>query len=229
VGVKKFSCLICAYNEAPRITKVLEVATKHPWLDEVVVVDDGSTDGTAEVVKSFKRVKLVAKKKNEGKTKALEQGLALAKNPWILTLDADLRNLKAQDLTALLQPLRVGQAEMSISIRKNTLLVMKWMGIDFVSGERVFNKKLLIGHEKELKKLPRFGFEVFLNGLFIQSRGRLAIVPLLRVSHARKSEKVGWLKGHWEELKMILDILKTVGLKKIIFQNRALLKRARDV
>ena len=46
------SCIIPAYNEAPRIAAVLAVVLDHPLIGEVLVVDDGSSDGTAEVAEA---------------------------------------------------------------------------------------------------------------------------------------------------------------------------------
>jgi cellulose synthase/poly-beta-1,6-N-acetylglucosamine synthase-like glycosyltransferase len=45
----RLSCIIPAYNEAARIGAVLDAVLGHPWIDEVIVVDDGSTDQTARV------------------------------------------------------------------------------------------------------------------------------------------------------------------------------------
>ena len=225
--MKKISCLICAYNEEPRIGKVLKVVTAHPDIKEILVVNDGSTDQTAAAVRRHKKVKLIDLKKNQGKTHALLTGLEAVKNDWVLLLDADLSPLTAKDITDLLEPVLSGRADCSLSLRKNSLLVHQLIGLDFSSGERVFSKKLLDGHQKEIKKLPRFGFEVFMNELLIKNRSRLAIVPWKNVSHARKTEKMGFWKGEWAELQMTWDMVKSVGLKKIVTQNLSLLKLAR--
>ena len=52
------SCVIPAYNEAARIAGVLEAVTRHPLINEVIVVDDGSTDETPNVVAKFRQVDL---------------------------------------------------------------------------------------------------------------------------------------------------------------------------
>ncbi len=70
----RISCIICAFNEAPRIAGVLAVASAHPLLHEVIVVDDGSTDNTAEIVKRFPLVRLISSQVNRGKSIAMATG-----------------------------------------------------------------------------------------------------------------------------------------------------------
>ena len=83
------SCVICAYNEASRISKVLDVAVGHPSIREVIVVDDGSTDATKEVVKKYPSVRLIALEHNVGKSRAFVQGVAASTGELIMCLDAD--------------------------------------------------------------------------------------------------------------------------------------------
>ncbi|MES0385703.1 MAG: glycosyltransferase [Hyphomicrobium sp.] len=63
----KISCVICAYNEAPRISNVLSVVTKHPLIDETIVIDDGSTDTTAEKLFTYPGVNVITHDTNKGK------------------------------------------------------------------------------------------------------------------------------------------------------------------
>jgi hypothetical protein len=52
---------------------------------------------------------------------------------------------------------------MSNSVRKNSLAIYRWLGFDFVSGERVIPKWIVAECLSELDKLPRFGIEVYIN------------------------------------------------------------------
>ena len=206
--IMKISCIICAFNEARRIGAVLTVASAHPLLDEVIVVDDGSTDGTPEIVRTFPSVRLISYANNRGKSCAMAAGIAAAGNGLLMLLDADLKGLVADNVTALAEPVLAGRADVSISLRRNSLLIYRIIGIDFVSGERVIRKELLSESLAEMRRLPRFGIEVFTNRRIIAGKFSIAVVRWARVTQARKTEKIGWCRGVWAECRMLFDILR---------------------
>ena len=74
----RISCIIPAWNEATRIGAVLSVALDHPMIDEVIVVDDASTDDTASVVGAFPAARLIRQPMNAGTTRAVATGVAAA-------------------------------------------------------------------------------------------------------------------------------------------------------
>lgn len=214
---QKISCIIAAYNEGPRIASVLDVVTHNPLIDEVIVVDDCSTDNTKTVVESYTNIKLISYTPNKGKTSAIMTGLLQAKNDIVMLIDADLVGLTNKDIDDLIIPVTSGQANVTISMRQNSLGLYKALGIDFISGERAFYKNT-IADIGELAKLPRFGLEVFMNSIIIKNNLKIKIVKWRSVSHARKSEKMGWVQGTMHEIKMVLQIVKTIPLSKLIFQ-----------
>ena len=113
---KKVSVIIAAYNEEPRIARVLSVLEDHPLIDEVIVVNDGSVDKTSDVVKRF-NVTLIENKINMGKTLSIKRGLEKSKNEVILFLDADLVGLTKQNINDLVNPVLDGQVEWTLSRR----------------------------------------------------------------------------------------------------------------
>jgi dolichyl-phosphate beta-glucosyltransferase len=94
--VRDITILVPAYNEARRIEstlqKILAYAPGHFAKNEVVVVDDGSSDGTADLVaKTFgERVRVVRRPERGGKGAAIKSGVMAARGEWILFVDADL-------------------------------------------------------------------------------------------------------------------------------------------
>jgi glycosyltransferase involved in cell wall biosynthesis len=204
----RVSCIICAFNEGPRIGAVLAIASAHPLLSEVIVVDDGSTDDTADVVRRFPSVKLISCPKNQGKSAAMATGIAAAQFELLMLLDADLKGLVARNITSLAAPVLSGEADVGLSLRQNSLLIFRMIGLDFVSGERVVRKELLSESLKEIHGLPRFGIEVFMNRRIIAQRLSIAVTHWPHVTQARKTEKLGFWKGVRAEWRMVSDLLK---------------------
>ena len=91
------SVVIPAYNEAKRLPLTLIDVDKHlqeqEYSYEILVVNDGSTDATAEIVRRFsglmENLKLVDNKENHGKGWVVRQGMLAAKGTWRLFMDAD--------------------------------------------------------------------------------------------------------------------------------------------
>lgn len=234
--MSRVSCIIPAYNEAPRIRKVLEAAVDHPLIGEIIVVDDGSTDSTSPVASTFP-VTLITLPRNGGKSHALARGIEAAKGDLLLLLDADLVGLTKDDITALLTPVFVGEADVSISMRFNAegfwrviginALLLR-IGVDYLSGERVLPKALLEPHLKTIEKLPGFGIEVYINSLIIRERKKVVSVPWLHVSNPAKQSKHGIIKGARHDARMVFNIMQVVGpigALKQIFDLRALTRR----
>ena len=222
-GNVRISCIICAYNEAPRIAAVLRVVTGHPLLHEVIVVDDGSTDETAEVVRQFPQVRLVSCAENRGKSFAMATGVAAAEGEVLMLLDADLSGLSGDNISALASPVVAGEAAVSISLRRNSLPIFRAIGLDFVSGERVVRRELLGEVLEEIRGLPRFGIEVFMNRRIIAQQLTIAVIRWPRVSQSRKTEKLGFWKGIRAEWRMIVDLLDVAYPRLLLSQTWQLL------
>jgi glycosyltransferase involved in cell wall biosynthesis len=214
----RISCIIPAYNEAARIKDVLASVVGHPMIDEVIVVDDGSTDGTSDVVAAIADVRLITLAQNRGKTAALAEAIALAKGEYLLLVDADLIGLSPADITALIAPVLSGRAGLSISLRRNAPWVWRRIGLDYISGERVLPKALIEPRLAGLANLPKFGFEVFLNELCIAAARPVAVVLWPGVISPMKAAKYGRWRGLQADIRMIGDIFRSVPATRLLRQ-----------
>ncbi|MBI3573619.1 glycosyltransferase family 2 protein [Candidatus Kaiserbacteria bacterium] len=218
--MKKVSCIIPAYNEGPRIENVLTAAARHPLIGEIIVINDGSTDDTHDVAAKFP-ITLITEEHNRGKTAALLRGIEAATSEFLLFLDADLVGISAADITELLTPVLSGNADTSMSLRNNYPL-WSWVGVDFLSGERVLPRAFLTPHIAKLQKLPRFGFEIFVNDLIIRACLRLAVVKWKGVASPFKYKKYGIWGGFRADLSMVREIFKTISFIDVFRQISAL-------
>lgn len=112
----KLSLIIPAYNEIKTLPAVIPAVAALPFEKEIIVVDDGSTDGTREWLdeqvkkKSFPCLKAVKHEENKGKGGALITGFMEAQGNYVAVQDADMEYDPAQ-LTELMNPLKENQAD----------------------------------------------------------------------------------------------------------------------
>lgn len=223
--MSKVSCIMPAYNEATRIGAVLSVAAAHPLIDEVIVVDDGSSDGTGAVARAYERVTVLVHEKNAGKSRAIHTGIMRSTGDVLLFLDTDLAGLKEKDISDLLEPVLSKRAVVSISRRRINLFfdfLYHFTRIDIFSGERAFPRELIKGREDELQSLSNFGIETFLNKIIIAKRCTIAVVYWKHVATPLKAAKFGFFEGLARDFSMAADILKTAPLSEIIRQFHSL-------
>jgi glycosyltransferase involved in cell wall biosynthesis len=221
-----FACLIPAFNESARIGGVLSAVLGHPLIATVLVVDDGSSDGTAAVAR-FHGARVLEMTRNGGKTAALAAGIAALETSHLVLIDADLRGLRPDHLTRLVAPVEDRRADVAISLRGNAPLTWRLIGADYISGERVVPRALLPPLLADLPRLPRFGFEVFLNEAILRERLTTAIVPWPDVASPSKAAKRGLVRGLRSDVAMLSDIFRTVPPYRVAAQIAAFAKAAR--
>src|SRR5450631_915677 len=105
---KKISVVIPVYNESRTITDVIDrvkASIARQKLDaEIIVVNDGSKDDSAEIIKTISGINFVNKEKNGGKGSAVKAGFAAATGDILLIQDADLE-YNPDDYTAVIAPI----------------------------------------------------------------------------------------------------------------------------
>jgi len=109
----KLSVIVPVFNEVHTIEELIKRVQEVGLADEIVMVDDFSTDGTSEILKRLakqKSIELLSHEKNQGKGAAIRTGLQAVKGDLILIQDADLE-YDPRDYPELLRPIEEGRAD----------------------------------------------------------------------------------------------------------------------
>jgi glycosyltransferase involved in cell wall biosynthesis len=183
---KSVSAIVPIYNEEKTISKVVNTLLKNNLIDEVICINDGSSDTSMDVLNQFKeKIEIIDLQKNQGKGFALSVGIKQAKGDIVAFIDADLTNLSDDHVSELLTPILNNKARGVVgypsSVNGNLL-----NPLSSFTGERAYYKEDLISHIEKIAE-TRFGVEVYLNHHFNEKN--ITKVPLRNLKGLFKYEK----------------------------------------
>jgi len=183
--MKKYliSVIVPAYNEEKKIGGVLKSLINSSLVDEIITINDGSSDNTLSIVRKFKKMKLINLKKNHGKSYAIVKGIEKSIGDIVVFIDADLTGLNDSHLAKLTNPLILGKKEVVIGYPNDIKTDKLFLPL---SGERAYWKKNLTPYLSEMSK-KGYGLELYLNYIFRNKK--MQLFPLDGVKTTLKYEK----------------------------------------
>jgi glycosyltransferase involved in cell wall biosynthesis len=212
------SVVVPVYNERATLMQLLDAVEHVPVEKEVLIVDDGSTDGTRELLRDYAAgrdpaVRLFLQERNHGKGAALRRGFSEARGAIVLVQDADLE-YDPREYVQLLQPILEGKADVVYGSRFQGgphRVLYYWHAVgnglltalsnmttdlnltDMETCYKVFRREVIQGLPL---KQNRFGFEPEVTAKVARRGWRVYEVP---ISYAGRSyaegKKIGWKDG----------------------------------
>jgi glycosyltransferase involved in cell wall biosynthesis len=194
----KLSVIIPVYNEVESIQVILKRVWEQNLAHEIVVVDDGSKDGTRDVLKELDGkdgVRVILHERNKGKGAAVRTGMAAALGDVLLIQDADLE-YDPRDYPALLKPINEGIADVVYGSRfmgASRRVAMFWHMVanqmltfmtnilyntiltDMETGYKVFRREILDGM---VLRANSFDFEPEFTAKILKRNCRIFEVPI---------------------------------------------------
>lgn len=208
------------FNEETTVARVVRSVLEQAVVGELIVVDDGSTDGTPGILAGLaggeRRIVLISPGKNEGKGAALARGFARAGCPYVIVQDADLE-YDPKEYATLLAPLVEGRADVVFGTRFTGAgahrVLYYWHSVgnkfltmvsnmatnlnltDMETCFKAFRREVIQSVEIEEK---RFGFEPEITAKLARRRPALQIyeVPISYYGRTyEEGKKIGWRDG----------------------------------
>jgi len=218
------SVIIPVYNEVKNIEEILKRVQDTKLATEIVVVDDGSQDGTRDILKKLdgkNNIHVILQEKNQGKGAAVVTGMQAAKGDVLLIQDADLE-YDPRDYSVLLQPIEEGLADVVYGSRflgaahrvamfwhqvANQLLTLitnilyNSILTDMETGYKVFKREVI---EEINIRSKRFNFEPEFTAKILKRNYRIFEVPITFNPRDYKDGKKIKLKDAFEAVWALL-------------------------
>lgn len=201
-GGRRISAVVPVFNEEKTVSGVVEALLQSSLIDEVICVDDGSTDGSLVILQALAgRIELIDLQDNRGKGHALAVGIKRASGEIVAFFDADLTNLSSDYVRMLLAPILRGSAR----------AVLGYPLVAPLTGERAYYRADLLPHLNRMSE-TRFGVEMFLNSLFDSED--VATIRLKGLRALLKHEKHGAVKAVKEYLGAGIEIAQEIARRE---------------
>ena len=210
------SIVIPVYNERETIREVIRRVEAVDRDKEIIIVDDGSTDGTRDLLKKYEELegfKVIYQPRNGGKGRALRAGFEKAEGEIIIIQDADLE-YNPQDYPVLLDPILDGRADVVYGSRflggpHRVFFFWHYLGnkvlttlsniltnlclTDMETGYKVFRRSIL---DSFTLNSDRFGFEPEFTCKIARNKFRIYEVPISYSGRGySEGKKIDWKDG----------------------------------
>ncbi len=169
----KISAIIPTYNNASTIRRVVDVVSSHPRVFETIVVADRSADGTEKLLRGMPGIRLIVRKKNQGKGAAVVDGWLAARGDVILGLDADLPDIHTNHIDVFLEYFLSGRWDMVVGASGG------WRLFSWVNGNRIYRKQTVLPYAL-LAKETGYGIEQVINHAHRHLRTQIVQLPRIR-------------------------------------------------
>jgi glycosyltransferase involved in cell wall biosynthesis len=215
--VSTFDVVIPARNEVTTVAEVVRAALAAPGAGQVVVVDDGSSDGTAAAAEAAGAAVVSTGLGAGSKARALSRGFeatAASAADVLVFFDSDILNATPAHFTALAAPVLSGEVWLSCGIVPyGRLRDPLFLRLPPITGLRALRREVFAGVPEGRRN--GFQIEIMINEV-IARRGQPSSIRVLSgLRHRSKLEKVGWRQGlpaHLAMTRELLACLRTVPL-----------------
>jgi len=204
-GDFRVAAIVPAYNEEATLQEVLSVLKATPSIHEVLVVSDGSTDGTVEIARSL-GLRTIHLRKNQGKGRAMAIGVAHTDAEVILFVDGDILNLTVDLLNRLIEPVLSGRSDMNVGIRNRgqAINTIQDRTGPLLSGIRCLRREIFEAVPDSHRE--GFAIETGLNWACRQLGCRTTITVMYNLKHLVKEKKRGLVQGFQARYRMFAAV-----------------------
>ncbi|WPP51884.1 glycosyltransferase [Catalinimonas niigatensis] len=213
--------LIPFYNEGKRILKVLDQMIQIPEIDQIICVDDGSTDNIYEIIQENYEVNVIRSFQNRGKSAAVKLGMNHVENDWVFLSDADLCQIKVEEFRLACHYIKhemIDGIDMIVFRRMKAPWFVKYDRGDILfSGERILKSselRVILNN-----KVEHYQLEIAINQWMLDHDKHVCWLPS-SVTNTYKFQKLGLYEGLTKEFRMWYNLVNYIGVKNYLRQIR---------